>query len=204
MILVVAEQRDGKLNRATLETIAAAQALAGSDPIKAVVLGQSVAAVAQELADAVSEVLLAEHAMLAAYTPDAFATAVQQVVASAKPTYVLFPHTYQTRDFAPVAALRMGGGFLKYRGGDATLTQSILAAGGEAANPNGGSAGFHIVSGTTLTIPSGGVSGFGGILKDGTGVLKLTGTNTYSGATIISGGALAIDNPAALGTNDTV
>ena len=112
MILVVAEQRDGTLNRATLETVAAAQALAGGDPIKAVVLGQSVDAVAQELADTVNEVLLAEHATLAIYTPDAFATAVQQVVASAKPTYVLFPHTYQTRDFAPVAALRIGGALI--------------------------------------------------------------------------------------------
>jgi len=109
VILVVAEQRDGKLNRATLETVAAAQALAGADPIKAVVLGQSVGASAQELADAVSEVLLVEHATLAVYTPDAFAAAVQQVVASVKPAYVLFPHTYQTRDFAPVAALRING-----------------------------------------------------------------------------------------------
>jgi len=112
VILVVAEQRDGKLNRATLETVAAAQALAGGDPIKAVVLGQSAGAVAQELVDTVSEVLLVEHATLAVYTPDAFASAVQQVVASAKPTYVLFPHTYQTRDFAPVAALRMGGALI--------------------------------------------------------------------------------------------
>jgi len=112
VILVVAEQRDGKLNRATLETVAAAQALAGGDQIKAVVLGQSVGPVAQELADTVSEVLLVEHATLAIYTPDAFATAVQQVVASAKPTYVLFPHTYQTRDFAPVAALRIGGALI--------------------------------------------------------------------------------------------
>jgi electron transfer flavoprotein alpha subunit len=112
VILVVAEQRDGKLNRATLETVAAAQALAGGDPIKAVVLGQSAGAVAQELADAVSEVLLAEHATLAAYTPDAFAAAVRQVVEAVKPTYVLFPHTYQTRDFAPIAALRMGGSLI--------------------------------------------------------------------------------------------
>jgi electron transfer flavoprotein alpha subunit len=112
VILVVAEQRDGKLNRATLETIAAAQTLAGGDPVKAVVLGQSVSAVAQELADAVSEVLVGEHATLAVYTPDAFATAVQQVVAAAKPTYVLFPHTYQTRDFAPVATLRIGGSLI--------------------------------------------------------------------------------------------
>jgi electron transfer flavoprotein alpha subunit len=112
VILVVAEQRDGRLNRATLETVAAAQALAGGDQIKAVVLGHSVGAVAQELADTVSEVLLVEHPTLAIYTPDAFATAVQEVVASAKPTYVLFPHTYQTRDFAPVAALRSGGALI--------------------------------------------------------------------------------------------
>ncbi len=112
MILVIAEQRDGKLNRATLETLVAAQALAAGDQIKAVVLGQSVGPVAQELADTVSEVLLVEHATLAIYTPDAFATAVQQVVASARPTYVLFPHTYQTRDFAPVAALRIGGALI--------------------------------------------------------------------------------------------
>ena len=61
MILVIAEQRDGKLNRATLETIAAAQKLAGDAPVKAVVLGQSVAAVAQDLATTVSEVLLVEN-----------------------------------------------------------------------------------------------------------------------------------------------
>ena len=39
MILVIAEQRDGRLNRATWETIAAAQALAGSLPIKVALLG---------------------------------------------------------------------------------------------------------------------------------------------------------------------
>jgi electron transfer flavoprotein alpha subunit len=107
VILVVAEQRDGTLNRATLETIAAAQALAGEMPVKAVVLGQSIAPVAQELATAVAEVLLVEHPTLAAYTPDGFTLALQQVVAAVQPAYVLFPHTYQTRDFAPMAAVRM-------------------------------------------------------------------------------------------------
>jgi electron transfer flavoprotein alpha subunit len=112
VILVVAEQRDGKLNRPTLETVAAAQKLAGDAPIKAVVLGQSVAPVAQELATAVSEVLLVEHPALATYTPDAFTAAVQQVVASLKPAHVLFPHTYQTRDFVPMVAVRMGASLI--------------------------------------------------------------------------------------------
>jgi electron transfer flavoprotein alpha subunit len=108
VILVVAEQREGTLNRATLETIAAAQKLAGEMPVKAVVLAQSSATVAQELAATVSEVLVVEHPALAVYTPDGFTLALQQVVAAVAPAYVLFPHTYQTRDFAPMAAVRMG------------------------------------------------------------------------------------------------
>jgi electron transfer flavoprotein alpha subunit len=112
VILVIAEQRDGKLNRATLETIAAAQQLSGEEPIKAAVLGQSVVAVAQDLTTAVSEVLLVENASLGTYTPDAFTAAVQQVVASVKPAYVLLPHTYQTRDFAPMVAVRMGASLI--------------------------------------------------------------------------------------------
>ena len=42
VILVIAEQRDGKLNRASWEAIAAAQQLAGQAPVKIAVLGQSV------------------------------------------------------------------------------------------------------------------------------------------------------------------
>ena len=108
MILVVAEQRDGTLNRASWETLAAAQQLAGPMPVKATVFGQSVGPVAQELATAGVEVLAVEHPALAIYTPDAFTQALQQVVAAAAPTYVLLPHTYQTRDFSPMAAVRMG------------------------------------------------------------------------------------------------
>src|SRR6266550_8872715 len=51
-ILVVAEQRDGKLNRATWETIAAAQQIAAGDPITVVVPGAATEAVANELAAA--------------------------------------------------------------------------------------------------------------------------------------------------------
>jgi len=108
VILVIAEQRDGKLNRATWETIAAAQQLAGGMPIKVAVLGGATGAVAQEIASAaVAEVLVAEHAALEPYTPDAYASASRSLIESASPTYVLLPHTYQTRDFAPLLAARL-------------------------------------------------------------------------------------------------
>jgi electron transfer flavoprotein alpha subunit len=108
VILVIAEQREGKLNRATWETIAAAQQLSGGMPINVAVLGNAVAGVAQELASAaVAEVLVTEHPVLATYTPDAYAAASRALIESASPVYVLLPHTYQTRDFAPVLAARL-------------------------------------------------------------------------------------------------
>ena len=109
MILVIAEQRDGKLNRATWETIAAAQQLAGGMPIKVAVLGAAVGNVPQEVGSAaVAEVLVAEHPALEPYTPDAYASVSRSLIESASPTYVLLPHTYQTRDFAPLLAARLG------------------------------------------------------------------------------------------------
>jgi len=108
VILVVAEQRDGRLNRATWETIAAAQSLSGSLPITIVVPGASVAGVAEELAGAgVAEVLAAEHPALALYTPDGWTQALQAIIEQRSPTFVLLPHTYQTRDFAPKLAARL-------------------------------------------------------------------------------------------------
>jgi electron transfer flavoprotein alpha subunit len=108
VILVIAEQRDGKLNRATWETIAAAQQLAGVMPVKVAVLGAATGGVAQELASAaVAEVVVAEHPALEPYTPDAYTSAARTLIESAAPTYVLLPHTYQTRDFAPLLAARL-------------------------------------------------------------------------------------------------
>src|SRR5436309_13680206 len=108
MILVIAEQRDGKLNRATWETIAAAQQLAGGMPITIAVLGAATGNVAQEVASAaVAGILVAEHAALDPYTPDAYAAAAGALIDHVHPTYVLLPHTYQTRDFAPLLAARI-------------------------------------------------------------------------------------------------
>jgi electron transfer flavoprotein alpha subunit len=108
VILVIAEQREGKLNRATWEAIAAAQQLAGGMPIGVAVLGASTGTLGQELAAAaVADVLVAEHAALEPYTPDAYAAAASALIDAAKPVFVLLPHTYQTRDFAPLLAARI-------------------------------------------------------------------------------------------------
>jgi electron transfer flavoprotein alpha subunit len=107
VILVVAEHRDGKLNRASLETIAAAQS-AGDGPVKAVILGSGVDALAAELAAAdLGGVLVADDPSLKDYTADGFVLALEQVIGAENPSRVFLPHTYQTRDFAPALAARL-------------------------------------------------------------------------------------------------
>jgi electron transfer flavoprotein alpha subunit len=110
MILVIAEQRDGKLNRATWETIVGAQQLAkvSGAPITVLVPGAHAAGVGAELAAAqVAEILTVEHAALEPYTPDGFTAALQAAIGQLAPAHVLLPHTYQTRDFAPKLAARL-------------------------------------------------------------------------------------------------
>jgi electron transfer flavoprotein alpha subunit len=113
VILVVGEQRPGKLNRATWEAVAAAQQLqAGAGAGVTVLLpgapGGNLAALAAELAAAqVHEVIALEHAALEPYTPDGYTAALQGAIGQLSPSVVVLPHTYQTRDFAPKLAARL-------------------------------------------------------------------------------------------------
>ena len=114
-ILVIAEQRQGKWNNASFETLAAAQQIASalSGSVAALVIGKGVDALAAELADKnVAEVLQVEHDLLESYTPDGYCIALKQAIGSAKPQLVLFPHTYQVRDFAPKLAAMLGKGMI--------------------------------------------------------------------------------------------
>src|SRR6266487_2425784 len=110
MILVVAEQRDGKLNRSSWETVAAAQQLGGALtlPVTLLVPGANAATVANELVAAqVTEVLTLAHPALEPYTPDGYTAVLEAAIAQLAPRYVLLSHTYQTRDFAPKLAARL-------------------------------------------------------------------------------------------------
>ena len=114
-ILVIAEQRQGKWNNASFETLAAAQQIAAawSGSVAALVIGKGVDALAAELAGKnVAEVLQVEHDLLESYTPDGYCIALKQAIESAKPQLLLFPHTYQVRDFAPKLAAMLGKGMI--------------------------------------------------------------------------------------------
>jgi electron transfer flavoprotein alpha subunit len=110
-ILVIVEQREGKLNRVSWETITASQAIAAATgwTLEAAVVGASPAAIAAEIAaKKIARVYAVESPKLEPYTPDAFAAGLKQFIASRQPKLVLMPHTYQVRDFVPKLATAMG------------------------------------------------------------------------------------------------
>jgi electron transfer flavoprotein alpha subunit len=110
-ILVIVEQREGKLNRVSWETLTAAQGLAAETgwSLEAAVAGSGVASLANEIAGKkVAKVYTIESPKLEPYTADAFAAGLKQAIVSKSPKLVLMPHTYQVRDFVPKLATAMG------------------------------------------------------------------------------------------------
>ena len=113
-ILVVVEQRDGKLNRVSWETIAAGQVIAAQTgwTLEAAVVGSNgsnsrsgIAAIASEVAaKKLAKVYDIESAGLEPYTPDAFVYALKEFLEKHPAKLVLMPHTYQVRDFVPKLA----------------------------------------------------------------------------------------------------
>ena len=111
MILAITEQQDGRLKSLSWETIAGAQqlsAVTGGLPITVGVVGSSVADAARDAsAAAVAAVVSVDHQALGSYTADGFVLALAALIERVSPAYVVFAHTYQTRDFAPKLAARL-------------------------------------------------------------------------------------------------
>jgi electron transfer flavoprotein alpha subunit len=106
-ILAILEQRAGAWHRMSWETLAAAQQLGAEllQPVSAAVVGDEVSAPAGDLAGKrLERVHAVEHGLLKEYTADGYSAALRQLIAVVKPRVVLFPHTYQVRDFAPKLA----------------------------------------------------------------------------------------------------
>src|SRR5712664_3243534 len=134
-ILVVVEQREGKLNRVSWETIAAGQAIAAHTgwTLEAAVMGSGVAAIAGEVAGKkIAKVYDVESARLEAYTPDAFAHGLKGFLEKRPARLVLMPHTYQVRDFVPKLATALGSTAItdavgyKYEGGKLLFTRQMF------------------------------------------------------------------------------
>ncbi len=108
-VQVILEQNAGAWHPASMEALVAGQELAGAlhESLTAAVIGKKVDALAAEAAAKdLDRVYTLDHELLEIYTPDAYAAAVESLVRETKPYFVLFPHTYRVRDFAPKLAAR--------------------------------------------------------------------------------------------------
>ena len=111
MILVIAEQRDGKLNRATWEAVAAGQELAagqGPSSLSILVLGANVGAVAAELSGADAQAVITIDRRSSPTPPTGSQRRSRRRLASS-PTTVILPHTYQTPRLRAEARSRLIG-----------------------------------------------------------------------------------------------
>jgi len=108
-ILVFVEHRGGVLNKTSLEAVAAAQSLGSQiqQPVNAVVLGDNIDSLVQEIAPYdLGKVIYARNPRLAEYTPDGYAAAMERIIRQLEPSLVVMPHTYLVRDYAPKLAAR--------------------------------------------------------------------------------------------------
>ncbi len=112
-IFVVAEQRDGRVNDATLELLNKGKELASKAGLElgAVLLGDSVGALANDIiAYGAGKVYLAEHSELKQYRALPYARVITDIIRKEKPEIVLFAATTTGRELAPRIAMRLGTG----------------------------------------------------------------------------------------------
>lgn len=108
-VLVVTEAREGRIGRTSWEAGAAARQLADAGSVTAAVFGAQTEPLAAEAAvKGFAEIVRVEHPLLANYTADGFTLALEQLIRAKSPEHVVFPHTYQVRDYAPALACRFG------------------------------------------------------------------------------------------------
>ncbi len=101
-VLVVLEQSSGQFHRMGWEAVVAAKEI--GLPVAVATIGPAGEAAAKDVA----KVFTLEHPDLAAYSADGYTAALEQLIRATSPEYVVFPHTYQVRDFAPKLATRLG------------------------------------------------------------------------------------------------
>jgi electron transfer flavoprotein alpha subunit len=93
------------------EALAAGQEIASGSgqPLTAAILGSELEALSNELqSKKLEKAYRVEHALLKDYTADGYVNAAEQLIKKLEPSFVVFPHTYQVRDFAPRLAARFG------------------------------------------------------------------------------------------------
>ncbi len=113
MILIVVEHNSGKLAKSALELVTAARTCGREGPITALVLGTGVSSVAQQAAQYVDQVLVAEDPRLAQYDPELWAAATAQIALEGEAHTVLVSASRGGREYSPRVAVKLDAALLE-------------------------------------------------------------------------------------------
>jgi electron transfer flavoprotein alpha subunit len=110
-VWVVLEDRAGRIVPLSWEALAAGRKLSMhlGVPLGVILIGAQTETLLAELGGrSVEKAVQIQHTLLAPYTADGFSLALEQFFRSEQPAYIVFPHTYQVRDYAPKLAAKLG------------------------------------------------------------------------------------------------
>ncbi|SDN57070.1 electron transfer flavoprotein subunit alpha/FixB family protein [Alkalicoccus daliensis] len=111
--LVIGEVSDGGFRNVSFEAIAAAKQLDESAEVVGVVIGESVASIAEEMVKyGADRVITVESDKLKEYTPEAYSQVLMEVIEKESPEGIVMGHTYIGRDIAPKLASKLGSGLV--------------------------------------------------------------------------------------------
>lgn len=132
-VLVIAEQRDGRLKKSTFELLGAALG-AGNETHAILLGGGGLDGLAKELgAYGAQKVHVAEHPVLQFYTSEVYSRIICDASKAISPDIILASHTPTGRDLMPRVAARLGVGLasdctqLSFEGGKAKVRRPVYA-----------------------------------------------------------------------------
>ncbi|MBL5766273.1 electron transfer flavoprotein subunit alpha [Heyndrickxia sporothermodurans] len=133
-VLVLGEVREGSLRNVSFEAIAAGKTVAEGGEVVAVLLGDNVNALGQELIQyGADRVVVVEDEKLSQYSSDGFSQAFMAVVDSEKPDGIVFGHTALGKDLSPKIASKLETGLIsdatdvEVAGGNLVFTRPIYS-----------------------------------------------------------------------------
>ncbi|RXI43429.1 electron transfer flavoprotein subunit alpha, partial [Clostridium tetani] len=112
-VWVFAEQRDGELQKVSLELLGKGREIADKLGVEltALLLGNKIDSIAEELvAYGADKVIYAQNPLLSHYTTDGYTKVICDLVAEEKPEIILVGATYIGRDLGPRVAARLRTG----------------------------------------------------------------------------------------------
>lgn len=112
-ILVIAEEKDGKLRNVSLEALSVARRLHDDGEVLAVLFSSRAASFHAEIGGHGADTLFQiEGEAFTAYTPDAYSQALVQLIQQVEPDVILAGHTSMGKDVAPRVAARLQMGLV--------------------------------------------------------------------------------------------